>query len=693
MAGHAKNRIVGPISVSQFFRSFQQAWSSSNSRLASWSPQRAALLPRRLGIAVSGGADSMALTYLCKQLEKSKLVDGLVVKAFVVDHKAREESTREAQTVARWLVEMGVDSEILELQWPNSDPSKASAFETHARRLRFQALGRACSRSGIETLLMGHHQDDSVETTLWRLCSGARGAGLSGIPQVARIPECHGLYGVSESGSCTVLKARQGSGHPPQVHVDQKTGEAHVSFLSPEQKGKRVTAVSTDIKMSTGGILICRPLLSFPKSRLLDTCRHNHVPYVSDPTNFDPTLTPRNAIRSLLSSEKLPRVLQAPSILSLIKKSQDLLREATELSNRLLKECKVHDFNGRLGTMMIQFPSQRAGSFSSKDRQIQAMTLRRITELLSPFEENHFPLQSFESFTERIFPDQNEATTQSLQKRQSFTVGGVMFRPVAQFAVDPSQPESTSSSSTNTDNIWLLSRQPYMRHRLPEIRLEAPVVSWNERAYSPWVLWDNRYWFRVRVVTRDEQHHLNGETNNDNDCSNPNQTTIPIIIRPLQQGDLREIYRQLDRDKPSSRDKDTKPTQNPHSNPNSNIIDDASSHVHVHGNGNSNSNLSSTQLQHILSRQAPGTIRFTVPLITTTTTIVKGEERPDSEVNEQEQPLALPTMDIRIPIPIPGSIPIPGPSWQEPSWKVEWEWMYKSIDTQALRLMGWLDDG
>lgn len=49
----------------------------------------------------------MALTFLCKQLEKSKLVERLVVKAFVVDHKAREESTREAQTVARWLEEMG----------------------------------------------------------------------------------------------------------------------------------------------------------------------------------------------------------------------------------------------------------------------------------------------------------------------------------------------------------------------------------------------------------------------------------------------------------------------------------------------------------------------------------------------------------------------------------------------------------
>jgi PP-loop family len=59
------------------------------------------------GVAVSGGADSMALAHLCKQLESSRLVDRLTVKAFVVDHKARAESSREARTVAGWLAGMG----------------------------------------------------------------------------------------------------------------------------------------------------------------------------------------------------------------------------------------------------------------------------------------------------------------------------------------------------------------------------------------------------------------------------------------------------------------------------------------------------------------------------------------------------------------------------------------------------------
>ena len=60
------------------------------------------------GIAVSGGADSMALAYLCKQLERSSDLSGATsVTAFVVDHRARPESAEEAQKVAGWLRDMG----------------------------------------------------------------------------------------------------------------------------------------------------------------------------------------------------------------------------------------------------------------------------------------------------------------------------------------------------------------------------------------------------------------------------------------------------------------------------------------------------------------------------------------------------------------------------------------------------------
>lgn len=50
----------------------------------------------------------MALSYLCKELEKSRLLGDVSITAFVVDHKAREESSREAKTVSSWLRELGM---------------------------------------------------------------------------------------------------------------------------------------------------------------------------------------------------------------------------------------------------------------------------------------------------------------------------------------------------------------------------------------------------------------------------------------------------------------------------------------------------------------------------------------------------------------------------------------------------------
>ncbi|KAL3264478.1 hypothetical protein ABHI18_000693 [Aspergillus niger] len=308
----------GPLTVKHFVDSFQRIW--LDSRTARTGRHHVSHLPRRIGLAISGGADSMALAYLCKQWERTQTQtsdETVSVTAFVVDHKAREESTREADMVAGWLDDMGLQTQILPLTWPSHH---ISAFETHARRLRFQALGQACRAHSIETLLMGHHQDDNVETTLWRLCTGARGAGLAGIPAVTRIPECHGLFGVAESGSSmTLLKP----GNSDYRIKTTNTNELKLtgSSLNTDQHQQ------TKYNIATGGISITRPLHAFPKRSLLATCKANKIPYVEDPTNFDPTLTPRNAIRSLLAEKKLPRALREESILSLMRKSNMLLRE------------------------------------------------------------------------------------------------------------------------------------------------------------------------------------------------------------------------------------------------------------------------------------------------------------------------------------------------------------------------------
>ncbi|KAL1855432.1 hypothetical protein Plec18170_004151 [Paecilomyces lecythidis] len=636
MAGVSRSATKsGAISAAQFLEQFQKAWIESRLTRA-WFWTRG--VPRRLGLAISGGADSMALAHLCRRMQVEKLLDGLSVTAFVVDHKAREKSSREARTVTGWLRDMGLNARILELEWTGLDaPSKVSAFETHARRLRFQALGTACRDAGIETLLMGHHQDDNVETTLWRLCSGGRGAGLMGIPSVARIPECHGLYGVSESGLQTVLKSNHLE-HDLRIRIDQKN-EARMTSSSREKisSSPELPQQNEDTIISTGGILIYRPLLSFPKSNLVATCIENNVPFVNDPTNFDPTLTPRNAIRHLLSTNKLPQALRPPSVLSLIERSKELVNQSIELSNEVLKACKIQKFNSRAGWMVVRFPSlpPRDNNDTRNEEenqkrhslQIQALTLRRVTELLSPFPENHFSLRNYEKFAERLF---NASEGES---RAPFTVGGVIFRPLR----DESQNGHIADQQRNT---YLLSRQPYMRHRLPILNFEFPsptaadtknTTEQSKTIYTQWSLWDDRYWIRLRLTSRVQ------------DNTNVPLGPVQFTVRPLQPSDLKEICRVLDE---------------------------------FEGKEDDEGNLPSSQgFLDMLSREAPGPIRFTVPLLVAR-----------ESTNLDERPLALLTL--------PSGNASGGTMsfGRDKSWKVECEWTFKMIDPEPLELMGWLKE-
>ncbi|EAW17612.1 tRNA lysidine(34) synthetase [Aspergillus fischeri NRRL 181] len=624
------------ITASQFLEHFQRAWCES--RLSWGGRQTNRHIPSNLGLAVSGGADSMALAFLCKQLQEQNLVDGLTVTAFVVDHKAREESSREARNVATWLSDMGLQAQILELEWPQG--SSVSAFETHARRLRFQALGIACRDRRISALLMGHHQDDNVETTLWRLCTGARGAGLAGIPPIARIPECHGLYGVSESGSLAILRPRDDRAGAPSA----LSGNTTTSQVQGKDEGKQ-----PGFSMATGGILLCRPLLAFPKASLLATCHQHRIPYVSDPTNFDPTLTPRNAIRSLVSPSSpplLPRALQAPSILSLIKSSHALIKDAIAHSNNLLSQCRLLDFNPSTGTMRIRFPSpqqQRQSQLPTRSphlqTQIQSLTLRRITELISPHPHNHFPLPSFEKFTTEVFPSSPSSTPTN---RLPFTLGGIMFHPF--------QPTSTAPNQTNNirnENTWLLTRQPYMRNRAPSMTLQLPSPE-SEDIYSPWKLWDNRYWVRAAVVPDKGglvpdmcAHYTQSELDEVRRCYDAEG--LSLVVRPLRQSDLQAIRGMMD----------------------------------GQGRGKKQQHPALAAVLKRLALEAPGQARFTVPLLV-------GQKT--SGGNAEQVPLALPTLSCRLLSAsqaqslLQSSMP----------WTVRWQWMYKMIDQDPLKLMGWL---
>ena len=128
-------------------------------------------IDENFAVAVSGGPDSLALAFLAKIYSIKKKI---VPKFFIVDHKLRPESTREANHVRKVLKDFTIDAEIL--TWKGKKPSKN--IQALARKKRYEILFKRCDKSKIKNILLGHHQDDLLENFFIRLL---RGSGLKGL--------------------------------------------------------------------------------------------------------------------------------------------------------------------------------------------------------------------------------------------------------------------------------------------------------------------------------------------------------------------------------------------------------------------------------------------------------------------------------------------------------------------------------
>ncbi len=131
----------------------------------------------KLAVAVSGGADSMALTLLTARWAAAR---GGSVLALTVDHGLRNESADEARQVGRWLAARGIDHDIL--TW--TGPKPASGLQEAARNARYAFLLERCRDAGILHLLLAHHRGDLAETVLLRVSSGSGPDGLAAIAPV-----------------------------------------------------------------------------------------------------------------------------------------------------------------------------------------------------------------------------------------------------------------------------------------------------------------------------------------------------------------------------------------------------------------------------------------------------------------------------------------------------------------------------
>ena len=124
-----------------------------------------------IAVAVSGGADSLALTLLLKEWCDAH---GVTFVALTVDHGLRPESAQEAASLHTLLESLGIKHHIL--TWEGAKPT--SALQEKARSKRYDLLEDWCHRHQFPYLFLGHHQGDQSETYCMRL---RRHSGLLGL--------------------------------------------------------------------------------------------------------------------------------------------------------------------------------------------------------------------------------------------------------------------------------------------------------------------------------------------------------------------------------------------------------------------------------------------------------------------------------------------------------------------------------
>jgi tRNA(Ile)-lysidine synthase len=131
----------------------------------------------KLGLAVSGGPDSMAMLLLAEAAIPGRF------EVATVDHGLRPESAEECAMVTRICAARDIPCETVPVIVGEGN------LQEEAREARYAAMAVWCERRKLRALATAHHADDQTETLVMRLNRASGLAGLAGVRERLYIEE------------------------------------------------------------------------------------------------------------------------------------------------------------------------------------------------------------------------------------------------------------------------------------------------------------------------------------------------------------------------------------------------------------------------------------------------------------------------------------------------------------------------
>ncbi len=131
----------------------------------------------RILVALSGGADSVALLYAMSRIYQGRIF------ACHVNHGIRgDEADRDENFCRELCKKLNITLRVSEVNVPDECAKTGEGLEECARRLRYAELNSAARHFGCAFIATAHHADDNIETVLLHMIRGCGLRGLTGIP-------------------------------------------------------------------------------------------------------------------------------------------------------------------------------------------------------------------------------------------------------------------------------------------------------------------------------------------------------------------------------------------------------------------------------------------------------------------------------------------------------------------------------
>jgi tRNA(Ile)-lysidine synthase len=179
----------------------------------------------RLGVAVSGGADSVALLLLLLEL-REKL--GIVLSVLHFNHKLRGKlSDADEKFVANLAARHGLTFHIGHADVAAKAKREKANLEDAARRARYAFFAQVVDQGHVSCIAVAHTADDQAETVLSHILRGTGIAGLGGIhPAVGHV--VRPLLGVRRAELRAYLRSKKQTWREDATNRDTTRMRAHI---------------------------------------------------------------------------------------------------------------------------------------------------------------------------------------------------------------------------------------------------------------------------------------------------------------------------------------------------------------------------------------------------------------------------------------------------------------------------------